>query len=68
MNSLSHQKDHIEASRHLTDTVLSKVLSSKSQNHQHGIIDVGLLKSIVLETIANYDQPAATYYKAHYIS
>ncbi len=67
MNSVSHKKSKIEASKQLTETILTKVLHD-NRNHTHGVINITTLKSFALQTLTNYDHVAATFYEAHYLS
>ena len=58
-DSLSHRRDSAEASIHLTDTVMAKVLALKTPE-----IPKEALEGIIIETLTAFDPTAAAVFKA----
>jgi transcriptional regulator NrdR family protein len=61
-NSLSHRKTAISDATALTDTIITRLVSLQ----QKGIIQIEQIKSSTLSTLKQFDQPAASHYKAHH--
>ncbi len=59
---LSHRKTPQKDASGLTATVLTNILPLA----QHGIVTTSAIKGEVLNTLKNFDQVSAVYYKAHY--
>lgn len=61
-DSLRHRKMAINEASDLTETVISKLINKNNK----ALINLDLIKSIVYETLNNFDKTAAVHYKAYY--